>query len=431
MQQNCYQPLETKKSGSETSFWINFTAFLITFGVLILLRLSAVPVTPYLFLLMALILTISVIALETIFHPQTCIYKKWQIRRQISWKRIGYKEVTLLVTLGCIGFFYWLLPMYDYNDFQNNYFPFLRIFVPMLLVGSVPYFALMDKIDYDPQDAYYKIGYAILHCQKTLTRFEFGNYIRIWLIKAFWLALMQPYMMNNLNWLFNLDLKFVISRPIEWFWVANSMCFFIDLSYASVGYMMNFKLLNSQTRTAEPTFLGWFVAVMCYWPFWGALFYNYFFKYDTNSWLSVFEIRSFGWWLWFIIIIVLEFLYSMATVSAGIRFSNLTYRGLWNTGLYKYTKHPAYIFKNISWWFISMPFISSNPLSAIKLSLLLFGVNIIYYLRAKTEEKHLSHYPEYVEYALEMNNKSIFRWVAKILPSLKYKPLPKNERIFK
>ena len=431
MQQNCYQPLETKKSGSETSFWINFTAFLITFGVLILLRLLAVPVTPYLFLLMALVLTISIIALETIFYPKTCVYKKWQIRRQISWKRIGYKEVTLLVTLGCIGFFYWLLPMYDYNDFQNNYFPFLRIWVPILLVGSVPYFALMDKIDHDPEDDYYKIGYAILHCQKTLTRFEFGNYIRTWLVKAFWLALMQPYMMNDVNWLFNLDLKFVMSRPVEWFWVANSMCFFIDLSYASVGYMMNFKLLNSQTRTAEPTFLGWVVAVMCYWPFWGVLFYNYLFKYDTRGWLSIFEVESFGWWLWFIVIIGLEFLYSMATISAGIRFSNLTYRGLWNTGLYKYTKHPAYVFKNISWWFISVPFISSNPLLAIKLSLLLFGVNIIYYLRAKTEEKHLSHYPEYVEYALEMNNKSIFRWVAKILPFLKYKPLQKNERIFK
>ena len=52
------------------------------------------------------------------------------------------------------------------------------------------------------------------------------------------------------------------------------------------------------------------------------------------------------------------------------------------------------------------------------------------YLRAKTEERHLSHYREYVEYAQMMNDKSIFRWVAKLLPFLKYKPLQKKDRLF-
>ena len=80
---------------------------------------------------------------------------------------------------------------------------------------------------------------------------------------------------------------------------------------------------------------------------------------------------------------------------------------------------------------MAVPFMASSPLQGIRLSLLLLGNNFIYYLRAKTEERHLSHYPEYVEYALMMNNKSIFKWTAKIFPFLKYKPPLKKDRIFK
>ena len=170
---------------------------------------------------------------------------------------------------------------------------------------------------------------------------------------------------------------------------------------------------------------------MCYWPFWGVLFYQFFFKYDSGQqWMKFFETGSFIWYAWFIAIIGLEFLYALATVAGGIRFSNLTYRGLWNTGPYRWTKHPAYVFKNLSWWLISMPFMQTGWQNALRASLLLLGVNIIYYLRAKTEERHLSHYPEYEAYALEMNDKSIFRWCTKLLPFLKYKPLKKDKRLF-
>ena len=233
MEQNYYQPLKKGKAESETSFWINLVAFIICFGVLILCRIAGVPVTPYMFLLVTAVLTVSIVCLELIFYPETTVYDKWKFHRKVNWKRVGYKEIALLVTFGCIGIFYWLLPMYDYNDFQHKYFPFLKILLPSLVVGSIPYFAFMDKIDPEPEDAYYKIGYAIIHRQKTLTKFELGNYIRIWLVKAFWLALMQPYMMEKLNWLAKFDIAYFMDKPMEWFWAANAFCFFIDFTVFS------------------------------------------------------------------------------------------------------------------------------------------------------------------------------------------------------
>ena len=239
-------------------------------------------------------------------------------------------------------------------EYRN--FPFLEMIAPYLIVGSVPYFYLMDRIDPEEKDIYYNIGYAILHLKKTVTRFELGNYVRIWLVKAFWLSLMQPGMIEKIIWVLNYDPAYMKGNPVEAFWTLNAFCFLIDLSYASVGYLMNFKILNTQTRTAEPTLLGWVVAVMCYWPFWATLFYPQFFAYETTSWLILLRQGSFFWWTCFVSIIGLELLYALATVAAGTRFSNLTYRGLWNTGLYRYTKHPAYVFKNISWWLIALPF---------------------------------------------------------------------------
>ncbi|MFZ4126163.1 MAG: methyltransferase family protein, partial [Rickettsiales bacterium] len=119
-------------------------------------------------------------------------------------------------------------------------------------------------------------------------------------------------------------------------------------------------------------------------------------------------------------------IYVSSTISLGVRFSNLTYRGLVTNGCYRFSKHPGYVGKNLSWWLISIPFISNEGVgTAIAHSAALIGINVIYFIRARTEERHLSNYPEYVEYALVMNERSIFAPLAKRVPFLIYKK-PEN-----
>ena len=425
-----YRPLKEGKAQSETSFYINFVSMLIGVLALVVCRHFGYKDYTNLFILFAGIITVSIVSLEYIFFPRTAPLRQWKILRKVNWKRVFYKEVALLASFGVIAFFYFVLPMFSYNDFTLQYFPFLKKIVPWIMLGSVFYFALMDKIDPEVKDDYYKVGYAITHLKKTMTKFEFGNYVRSWIVKAFWLSLMQPAMIVKIRWLITYNWEMMKDGPVEWFWTANVIVFFMDLTFASSGYMMGLKLFNTQTRTAEPTLFGWTVAIMCYWPFWQNLFYPFFLKHEGPGWLKTFETGSVMFWCCFAIIIIMELLYALATISAGIHFSNVTYRGLWRTGLYRYTKHPAYVFKNISWWFLFLPFMWTDASKAFRCSVLLFGLNIVYYLRARTEERHLSHYPEYEAYALEMNEKSIFRWCAKILPFLKYKPLPKDKRLF-
>jgi protein-S-isoprenylcysteine O-methyltransferase Ste14 len=88
---------------------------------------------------------------------------------------------------------------------------------------------------------------------------------------------------------------------------------------------------------------------------------------------------------------VLTGIYAWATVVFGIRFSNLTYRGVLTHGPYRFTRHPAYLSKNLFWWASVLPFLVTNgsTADAIRNTFFLLVVNGIYYWRARTEEAHL------------------------------------------
>lgn len=58
---------------------------------------------------------------------------------------------------------------------------------------------------------------------------------------------------------------------------------------------------------------------------------------------------------------------------------------------------------------------------------LLAGCSFIYFLRARTEENHLSNYPEYEEYANWINEHGLFSWVGRKFPFLRYDPERANQ----
>ena len=160
---------------------------------------------------------------------------------------------------------------------------------------------------------------------------------------------------------------------------------------------------------------------MCYQPLWGGL-YPYYFTYDDGYFWDHFVagmpiLRV----VWGMSILTCLGIYSWATVAFGYRFSNLTYRGLITSGPYRFTKHPAYVFKCLSWWLIAVPFIPSlGTGEAIRQCLLLTALCYVYFMRARTEENHLSNYPEYIAYANWMNTHGMFAFMGRRLPYLAY-----------
>lgn len=339
---------------------------------------------------------------------------------KLDTRRVLIKLLGLYGTIALAAFIYWIFPEYK-TDFYNNYYRLLKLLLPVILIGSIPYFFILDRYMKEPCDSYWHAGNVFLLRFSVVDKNILKHHFLGWLVKVFFLALMFSYLMNNTGYLMSNDFSSAKNAfPLFYDYMYN-LLYSIDLLFVSAGYLLTLKIFDSHIRTTEPTIFGWLVALHCYQPFWN-LFSNSYISYDDNYYWGNLLAENYELYkVYGIIILLLITIYVLATISFGVRFSNLTNRGIITNGPYRFMKHPAYISKNISWWLISIPFISlESPVMALKHTILLILLNLVYYLRAITEERHLSLDPVYVEYASAMNEKGIFRKIYRAFPFLRY-----------
>jgi len=109
-------------------------------------------------------------------------------------------------------------------------------------------------------------------------------------------------------------------------------CYLIDLLIVVVGYAYTLRATDTHIRSSEPTVLGWVVALLCYDPFW-PFFYDHYLGYRGPGWMQNFAGHPLMLTLWGGAILALTIIYALATIAFGMRFSNLTYRGLITSAL--------------------------------------------------------------------------------------------------
>jgi protein-S-isoprenylcysteine O-methyltransferase Ste14 len=198
------------------------------------------------------------------------------------------------------------------------------------------------------------------------------------------------------------ETQWILANPVQLaLWLITFM-FMIDVCMAALGYALTLKVLDSHIRSANPYASAWVAALICYPPFvlmaaGGPLDYHPA-SAEWTYWFANYPLlmAAVGAWL-----VLLTAIYAWATVAFGIRFSNLTHRGILTHGPYAFSKHPAYVSKNLFWWFAAPPFLvtNGNLVDMIRNTALLAIVTGVYYWRAKTEERHLSADPDYRRYA--------------------------------
>jgi len=334
--------------------------------------------------------------------------------RPIHTKRILYKVYGLWMTLLSILACYALFPEYE-NDFYNIYFKQLSFLAPFITSLSVLYIGLIDRSLKAPYDALWHAGLFFSGHWSKIDVAILKQYMLGWLVKAFFLPLMFVYMTQNVDILLHTPTTDIISSIPKFVHYFSNLIYFIDVVIIVVGYSLTLKYLDTDIRSTDSTLFGWLITLVCYQPFWGLFgqqYLNYHDGYDWAYWLEESPLI----YLWAAIIIALLLVYVSSAIAFGLRFSNLTHRGIITGGPFRWFKHPAYLAKNLSWWFISMPFLAHSDVStAIKHSLLLCGVNLIYFYRAKTEENHLSADPVYRQYCAYIDQYGL---IAKIRSAL-------------
>jgi protein-S-isoprenylcysteine O-methyltransferase Ste14 len=354
----------------------------------------------------------------------------WSGGRPVNVARVGVKLVGMWATLALIGICYWAFPEYSKPLYQP-FWHVLAQYGPFVALLAIPYFFVIDAHMRDPRDGYWHFGSLVLGACEKISRDAVFNHLAGWTIKGYFLPLMFSYLAGQVP-NFHLDLVRAVHQStfLNFFDLTMDVVFLVDLVFATAGYTLMLRLLDSHVRWAEPTAIGWLVAVVCYEPFWNPIASQYLMYHGPENWISWLGAYPALQVLWGSAILFLMGVYASGGVSFGCRFSNLTNRGIITSGPFRFTKHPQYISKNLSWWLFTIPWINPlNPALALKQCLLLAGVNGIYYLRAKTEERNLRRDPVYAAYCEYIDEHGLFTHIRRFLGGIFVPPRATSERL--
>ena len=312
------------------------------------------------------------------------------------------KIAGLWATWAVLGFYYCIARWY----WEGQYLfamDVLSVVALPLFVLSVPYVLWLDRYMIEPRDHSWHFG-AMLIGREPWDASEVKKHWRAWAIKGFFGAFMISILPPGFAQVVNADFAAMEYNPVALGSTLIAGLFLIDVQIGTVGYLLTLRPLDAHIRSGNPLLAGWVAALICYPPFvWGTMGRADVLGYEVNTvgWAGVFATHSVLLWIWAALMVFLTAVYAWATFAFGIRFSNLTYRGVLTNGPYRFTRHPAYLSKNLFWWTSTLPFLvrTGSVSDAIRNTVLLAIVSGIYYWRARTEEAHLlAEDPKYRAY---------------------------------
>ncbi len=409
---------------SSSSFLVNLAACLVFLTSLFwlpalfphwsVLKISCVA----LFLMFLIVAGYELLVLKVYQRASTNLHLTPDVFNPRRWV---IKLIGLYGTFLFVGICYRVIPFYQ-GDFYKPYFKLLAYVFPVVVVLSVVYFYFFDRRQKDPQDEYWHIGCLLTGRWQEISWIHVREHFLIWFIKWFFTPIMFCILIDYVKDIYAFQWQ---GWPQSFFPLYNllmDLLYLMDVSFGIIGYILTLRMLDNHIRSTEPTWFGWAVCLACYSPFYAFLYHQGIFQYEDGfefqDWFALNPVKLY---VFAFLILSGTCLYAMATVAIGYRISNLTYRGIITNGPYRWTKHPAYLGKIVSWWLISIPFLSlEEPLVTLKYTLSLMLLSLIFFLRALTEENHLSNYPEYVKYANWINQHGIFSFVTKHFPVLQY-----------
>lgn len=310
-------------------------------------------------------------------------------------RKLYLHTVSASIILAALAF-YLVVPFYAlaYNEELGFYFS-QNIHAAVLKIAAILYIAYQSVLIWKTKEPS-KLEQFLLAIRKRDFSSEVRKNIRYTLVKFFFIPLMLPSAIIYLKLFVELCFSsFQYDGFISFF---NQTIFtfiiygvsFLTLGYYAFGYLFESKKLNSEVKSVDDTCLGWIVLLICYVPFF--VFVTQYIPFPTQDYAFfindeiTFVVRM------FLSVVMVFKLYAVALL--GAKCSNLTNRGIIKKGAYKYIRHPHYLAKLIIWWITFLPYLIHH-LWAI--GPMLFWT-VVYFLRAVTEERHLSKDKEYALY---------------------------------
>lgn len=314
---------------------------------------------------------------------------------RISKRKIALKEslVANLIIAATI-----VIPSFlekAFNSYPGSLFSFdLIALFPIITLLTPYYLALQQELTGKPSFCNRIIKTA--RKEEKISKEDVLQFLLMWTVKIIFIPLMYFWLVTTTAALLNFNWSLNPRKIALWLFTIGLS---IDLLIGMSGYLLSSKIFKSEIISTDTYWLGWLSCLICYPPLLHLL-QLVSTQTDSTTWENYLDASQPIYWAWATILSCTWIAYWASTLSFGIRFSNLSWRGLVDTGLYKYTKHPAYISKNLYWWMYTIPFIGAETwLETTKNILGMTILSLTYLLRAKTEERHLMQFDEYYEYS--------------------------------
>ncbi len=194
----------------------------------------------------------------------------WSLKR--PWRETLDVSVTKLVglwlTWGGIAAIYLLGRVWWDTRYAN--YPFamacFTVVAPILFVLSVPYVLWLDRRLVEPRDGAWSLGAWAMGVEGW-DREAIFNHLRSWAVKAFFLAFMVAIVPPGFAEFVSIDPREALGDPVKLATYLVTFMFVIDVAFATAGYILTFRPLDSHIRTANPYAAGWTAALICYPPF--------------------------------------------------------------------------------------------------------------------------------------------------------------------
>lgn len=310
----------------------------------------------------------------------------------------------LLVFSSAMGALFSSWPANTFNFEYLLVLPFILLLVPRYVVWVGGRLGVQE-------DGHERFG-LVLKRKRAWSWGEQKSYILAWLVKFFFIPMMYSFLVLAMEGMVLFSWEWNPTTLVLGLF-SLGLCF--DLLIAFGGYLFSMRLLEGEIRSVDGTWLGWLACMICYPPLL-VVFHYVKQQVDDLVWSDWLLPSEPLYWLWAALVTATWLVYWLATASFGLKFSNLSWRGLVDRGPYRYTKHPAYLAKNLYWWLHTVPFIGVQDwLDLLRNFLGLTFVSLVYYLRAKTEEAHLLAFPEYAAYSARIKREGLFAWVRGLL----------------
>jgi len=321
-------------------------------------------------------------------------------------KRVTCRYLSLGMMMIIASCIYFVHPFYQ-TDFYKPFRSLFKLFILIYAVGGWPYI-YWTLLRNPPSSVSDNALYPFAWCRHWKTIFRRRSRIVLlgFVVEGFYLPLMSVFLLGEFNQFsnafhrlrFNEVSGFIKHETI--YAMGYHGMYYIDALLAMIGYFSASRWLGNKIRSVDLTVLGWASALSCYPPFNGLT--DTYFPWPSHD--DAYLIIQSHWIRDLLMgaILSLTAIYVLATMMFGLRFSNLTNRGILDRGPYAWVRHPAYAAKNISWWLESLPWFGNlgNILGIV-------GWSAIYVVRTWTEERHLGSDSSYLAYKAKVRYRFI------------------------